>query len=205
MKIFKIQMSNFVKGLMIASPLILASQALNARSNLQQDVFVKSNTTTINKEFLIPDSMELSPVVEVAGDTIYPAVVVDLSENKLYHYGFDGYIKNVYPVAVGKKTTPTKPGLRVITDVEDYPYKKAGKNTKRRRAPQDYGPHVITLANIDLKTGLITGSDGQFLHGTSNPNSIGKNVSKGCVRVSNEVIKELAKQLYKDQYVLIRE
>lgn len=203
MKVLNVQIPRLVKTLAVTAPLLLATPLMKAQQfETTQDVFVKTSDI---KDSEIADSLFLSPEVIVAGEPVYPAVVVDLSENRLYHYDYDGCLKDVHSIASGKRSTPTKPGLRVITNIEEYPYKSAGKATKRRKNPNDYGPFVICLANVDMKTGKIIGSDGQFLHGTNNPSSIGKNVSKGCVRVNNEVIEELAKYLDINQYVLIKE
>ena len=203
MKILNLQAPKLVKSLMLTTPLLLATPSLRAQSiELQQDVFYKSNELFIEEP---ADSILLSPEVKVANDTIYPAVVVDISEGKLYHYDYDGYLEDVYTIASGKKSTPTKTGLRIINNIEQYPYKEAPKTTKRSQKPNDYGTHLINLSIVDTKTGKIIGSDGQFIHGTFNPNSIGKKVSKGCVRVHNDVIDYLATQLEKGQYVLFRE
>lgn len=203
MKIMNIQPQKFVKSLALVTPLLLTTPALKAQTfELKQDSFYKSNELLIEEP---ADSMLLSPEVKVANDTIYPAIVVDISERKLYHYDYDGYLEEVYPIASGKKSTPTKSGLRIINSIEQYPYKNAPKTTKRSKKPNDYGTHLINLSNVDTKTGKIIGSDGQFIHGTFNPNSIGKTVSKGCVRVHNDVIDYLATQLEKGQYVLFRD
>ena len=118
---------------------------------------------------------------------------------------FRGYLDDVYPIASGKSSTPTKPALKVITGIEEYDYKSAPKSTKRYKNPKDYGTHLLNLSIVDPKTGKIIGSDGQFIHGTFKPECIGKKVSKGCIRVNNDVIDMLAENLEIGQYVLIRE
>lgn len=204
MKILEVQkIPNIVKSMAVAAPLIFATPLLKAqRQELKVDVFEKTQTS---QNFEIPDSMLETSCVKVGDSYVYPAVVIDLSEGILYHYDLEGYLYNTFPVATGKSSTPTKPGLRIVTGIENYPYKNAPRATKRRQNPNDYGPHVVCLANVDTKTGKITGSDGQFIHGTNQPNSIGKKASKGCIRLSNENVSELVQRLYKDQYVLIRE
>ena len=56
-----------------------------------------------------------------------------------------------------------------------------------------YGPYAIGLAaHSDVLT-EFAGGDGQVgIHGTDDPTSIGQDVSHGCLRVPNEVIRELA-------------
>ncbi len=204
MKIFNnVQIPRVIKSMAISAPLLLTAQAINAQqTNQEKDVFIKSQEICASIEG--NDSTEFSPELKVGKDVIYPSIVVDLSEKRLYHYDYDGYLKDVYPIAAGKPSTPTKPGLKVITDIENYPYKNA-YGTKRKKNPNDYGNHVLRLKNVDKKTGCIIGEDGQYIHGTFNRKSIGKSVSKGCVRVYNEVIDTLSYQLDKGLFVLIKE
>ena len=205
MKIFNnVQIPRVVQSFMIAAPLLMSNNIIRAQQVSDgKDVFIKSQEICAAIEG--KDPMEFSPEVEVANDIIFPAVVVDLSEKRLYHYDYDGYLKDVYPVAIGKSSTPTKTGLRMINNIEKYPYSAAPKTTKRAKNPRDYGTHLLNLSIVDTETGRLTGNNGQYIHGTNNPNSIGKSASKGCIRVYNHVIDTLAKNLSKKQYVLIRE
>ena len=95
--------------------------------------------------------------------------------------------------------------IRSRADIENYPYSKAPKQTKRHQSPNDYGPRVIVLGIVDTKTGEIIGFNGEFIHGTNKPESIGKNESKGCARMNNDEVKELAAKLEIGQYILIKE
>ncbi len=205
MQIKSIQIPKIMKNLAVVTPLLLATQTIKPQKieGLQQDVFVR--TEAVKDELKVADSMLMSPELIVAGEAIYPAVVVDLSEGRLYHYDFDTCLNDVYPIASGKKSTPTKPALKVINSIEKYPYTEAPKTTKRFRNPDDYGTYLLNLSKIDPETGLVVGNDGQFIHGTFEPESIGKRVSKGCIRVHNDVIETLANSLKSGQYVLIRE
>ena len=126
------------------------------------------------------------------------------AKNKLYHFAEDGSIIKEYDVATGKKTTPTDKGIRMVTWVENYPYRSAPAISKRRKAPWDYGPKIIVIGVVDEKTGEVTHFNGEFIHGTNKPQSIGTNASKGCVRMRNEDVKELAAQMEKGMYVVIK-
>ena len=94
---------------------------------------------------------------------------------------------------------------QVISRIEKYPYRSAPKSTKRFNAPNDYGPKILILDNIDTKTGKIIPGNGEFIHGTNKPSSVGQNQSKGCVRMHNDDIEKLASWVSKGQYVLVRE
>lgn len=143
-----------------------------------------------------------SPVIVIAGKKVNARIVIDISTNRLYKYNELGKAEVVYSVATGKSSTPTKTGIRKVSDIEDYPYATA-YGTKRKKNPKDYGPHVIRLDYVNTQTGKIYGNNGQFLHGNKNASTIGMYVSKGCIRMDNEVIKQMAKELQKGDYVLI--
>lgn len=205
MKIVPIKTQNFIRKAMIVAPLMLmSSTTMPATSQPSKDMF---ELTSSNPQRLIPvhKSNDISPAVKVGKEVIYPAVVVDKSENKLYFYDMGGVLDSVFEVGLGKATTPTDTGLRVITGIEDYPYSNAPAKTLRHKSPEEYGPKVICLATVDTETGEITGSNGEFIHGTNKPESIGKNQSKGCIRLNNDDVKKLADWLFVGQYVLINE
>ena len=85
-----------------------------------------------------------------------------------------------------------------------YPYKDAPINSKRRKYPLDFGSNIIILKIINPETGEIIGDNGEYLHGTKDPKSIGKYVSKGCIRMGNDTIKQLSEEFNLGQYVLIK-
>ena len=144
-----------------------------------------------------------SPKIKVCGKDSLAAIVVDLSKNVLYKYDDKGEPKSAYLVASGKKRYPTDKGLRIVSHVESYPYKSAPPSTKRHRKPWDYGPRAIILEILDPETGEKSRT-GEFIHGNNNPSSIGQYASLGCIRMDNEVIKKLAKQVKRGDLVLIQ-
>ena len=185
-------------GLTLAAGTLAVAPSVRAQSDsttLKKDTFelsvkVPATGTTGDSVLLYAPS----PKVELAGEPKNAAIVVDLSKNVLYQYDVNGKATCAYLVASGKKSTPTKEGLRIVTHVESYPYKSAPASTKRRRKHWDYGPRVICLDTIDPETGK-RGRTGQFIHGNANPKSIGKHASLGCIRMDNEIIKKLAKEV----------
>ena len=165
-----------------------------------------------NREIVVPpsgskDSLLLANApscdVFVKGKKEQAVFVVDTSQNCLYHYDEKGKPLTVYSVATGKKSTPTDKGLRQITHVETYPYKNAPSHTKRRKTPAVYGPRIIFFEGVDSVSGNKFNVD-EFLHGSNDPSCYGKHVSKGCVRMKNDVIKEMAKTVKRGLYVLIK-
>lgn len=84
--------------------------------------------------------------------------------------------------AIGKSDTPTPPGrfytLELFEIVE---------------ASGPYGPYAYSLSGFSEVLMNFDGGPGTLgIHGTNNPNSIGQDVSHGCVRIPNEVISDLA-------------
>lgn len=145
-----------------------------------------------------------SPSAEVTIDgTEYKAkIVVDLSHNILYKYDEFGNPETAYLVASGAHSTPTEKGIRIVTHTEAYPYRSA-YGTKRKRNPRAYGPKVICLNKINPKTGEQS-STGEFIHGNNDIKSLGKYASHGCIRMDNDVIVALAKEVKRGDIVIIK-
>jgi hypothetical protein len=89
------------------------------------------------------------------------------------------------PVGVGKAQTPTPGGLYYTT--------------KLIRPPDPdgpYGPYAYALSGLSNVLRTFNGGE-PFLgiHGTNNPAGLGRDVSHGCIRMSNPGITKLAKLL----------
>ncbi|MDR7074913.1 L,D-transpeptidase [Fictibacillus barbaricus] len=81
----------------------------------------------------------------------------------------DGTVIKRYPIGVGKMLTPTPTGMYTIVN----------------KAPNPGGPYGV------MWMGLSEPHYG--IHGTNNPASIGKVVSKGCIRMYNNHVLELSR------------
>lgn len=206
MKITFTQIKHALGLTVAAGALAVAAPSVRAQSDsttLKKDTFelsvkVPATGTTGDSVLLYAPS----PKVELAGEQKNAAIVVDLSKNVLYQYDVNGKATCAYLVASGKKSTPTKTGLRIVSHVESFPYKSAPASTKRRRKPWDYGPRIICLDTIDPETGK-RGRTGQFIHGNANSKSIGKYASLGCIRMDNGIIKKLAKEVKRGDLILM--
>ena len=85
-----------------------------------------------------------------------------------------------YPIAVGKMLTQTPLGTFVVVN----------------RQPNPGGPFGAMWLSLSKA--------GYGIHGTNNPASIGKSVSHGCVRMFNQDVLELAKQIPNGTRVFIQ-
>jgi lipoprotein-anchoring transpeptidase ErfK/SrfK len=87
--------------------------------------------------------------------------------------------------AMGTGGTPTPPGRYYFTELV------------RPRSPDGpYGPYAFGLSGHSTVLGRFAGGDGQLaVHGTNLPGKLGTRVSHGCVRVANDDITWMARNL----------
>ncbi|NMO94731.1 L,D-transpeptidase [Paenibacillus lemnae] len=94
-------------------------------------------------------------------------IIVDLSNFRLYLLDGD-QVEREFPIAVGKMATQTPPGNYTIVNKEPNP-------------GGPYGSYWLGLSKPHYG-----------IHGTNNPASIGRAVSRGCIRMYNEDVNLLA-------------
>jgi lipoprotein-anchoring transpeptidase ErfK/SrfK len=106
----------------------------------------------------------------------------------------DGTVKKVYPVAVGKDSTPTPAGVFFVVDrVSDPTYYHAGKVVP----PGPRNPLGTRWMGLSQK--------GYGIHGTNASRSIGKAASHGCIRMAKADLEELFSRAQVGDTVLIRQ
>lgn len=188
-----------IAGLTLPTTLSYSNNITKTQST---DVFEKKSVPSEGTQDIQILSNAPSPEVVVCGKKEKAKIVVDLKTNTLYTYNEFGQAQCAYSIASGKTSTPTHAGVRIVSHTETYPYKTAPRHTKRRRNPRAYGPKVIILDILDTKTGERS-SIGEFIHGNNDPTSIGKYASKGCMRMDNDVIKQLSTTVKRGDIVII--
>jgi L,D-transpeptidase-like protein len=87
------------------------------------------------------------------------------------------------PIAVGTAAAPTPAGQYYITELLTVPaYQRSA-----------YGPFAFGISgHSDIYTTFGSGDGTIGIHGTGDPSSLGKSVSHGCIRLSNDTIVKLA-------------
>jgi lipoprotein-anchoring transpeptidase ErfK/SrfK len=87
------------------------------------------------------------------------------------------------PVGIGRRAvTPTPAGLYYITEL-----------LRQSDPTGPFGPYAFGLSGHSNVLHEFAGGNGQIgIHGTNEPWAIGTDVSHGCIRVRNEVIRRLA-------------
>jgi lipoprotein-anchoring transpeptidase ErfK/SrfK len=92
----------------------------------------------------------------------------------------DGHVLKVYPIAVGKKSTPSPNGnFHIVSRVVKPTWYKPGMTV----APGPANPLGTRWMGLGYK--------GYGIHGTNMPHSIGKAASHGCIRMRNHDVEEL--------------
>jgi len=85
-------------------------------------------------------------------------------------------------VAIGADATPTPGGTYYVTDL-----------VENDDPTGPYGPFALGLSAHSEVLTQFGGGDGQVaIHGNNDPSKIGQSVSNGCVRVDNELVRQLA-------------
>ena len=106
-------------------------------------------------------------------------LVVSIPDRKLALVE-DGRVVKIYPVAVGKATTPSPAGSFTVAERVTHPaWYRPGKVVPPGRS-NPLGPRWIGLS---LR--------GYGIHGTNSPRSIGRRASHGCIRMRNADVEEL--------------
>lgn len=112
------------------------------------------------------------------------ALVIDLGARTLTFTRADEVVLET-PIAMGAPDTPTPTGRFSVTDLLDTGSEESA-----------YGPFALGLSGYSDTLSEFGGGDGQIgVHGTDDPDSIGRDVSHGCVRVPNDVITRLAAEI----------
>jgi len=106
-------------------------------------------------------------------------IVVSIPDRKIALFE-NGRLVKIYPIAVGKQTTPSPSGSfhiasRIIQPTWYHPGKVVGP-----------GP-----ANPLGTRWMSLGYKGYGIHGTNRPQSIGKAASHGCIRMRNKDVEDL--------------
>jgi lipoprotein-anchoring transpeptidase ErfK/SrfK len=125
-------------------------------------------------------------------------VLTDLSGFELTVLRKGKFVRR-YAIGIGRSDTPTPSGLfKVSTKLEKPTYYPPPSDPDHRR-PIPSGHPDNPLGTRWIEIGL-----GYGIHGTIDPNSIGKESSRGCIRMKNEDVEELYDMVTEGSRVLIR-
>lgn len=117
-------------------------------------------------------------------------IIVELGARRITAYQGRGVLLSE-PIGVGTRDAPTPGGLYYIKELFQ-PLDAGG----RLDPDGPYGPYAYGLSGFSEVLFDFAGGDGQFgIHGTNDPSGLGRDVSLGCIRMSNAGITWLAQIL----------
>ncbi len=116
---------------------------------------------------------------EIYGEDAGRRVVISIPDRKIALIE-DGRVVKVYPVAIGKSSTPSPQGsFHIASRIQHPTWYQPGKVV----GPGPANPLGTRWMGLGYK--------GYGIHGTNLPLSIGKAASHGCIRMRNRDVEEL--------------
>jgi len=131
-------------------------------------------------------------------------IVINKADLTLTLYNYKGEVLQKSKIAIGKKPGnksaksdyKTPEGIFNIVDVEDASkWSHDFKDDSLGAIPGAYGPYFIRLN--------VPGQKGIGIHGTHDNNSLGTRASEGCIRMNNNELLQLVKNVTTASVVVI--
>lgn len=183
----------------------LAGSPLNYRLKISDTVFDIARASDLGLvEFLAanpsldPDAPKVGMKVILPKEHVLPlalreGIVINLAEMRLYYFPTPDHVVT-YPVSIGRVGWETQTGSTSIVS--------------KRKDPTWTPPDSIRAENPNLPLVIPAGPENPLgayamnlgwqnfiIHGTSNPSSIGRRLSHGCIRLYPEDIEALFNQV----------
>ncbi|KMO29784.1 hypothetical protein VQ02_29185 [Methylobacterium variabile] len=126
-------------------------------------------------------------------------IEVDKDALQVRAYREDGTLLHLYPASIGSEEKPAPSGVLTVQGVAFDPtytynpkYDFKGVEAKHKFTIKPGPNNPVGVVWIDL-----SGNDGYGIHGTPDPEKVGKTESHGCVRLTNWDARDLAKHVEK--------
>jgi L,D-transpeptidase ErfK/SrfK len=148
-------------------------------ANPEVDVWLPGDGT----EVLLP-SWHLLP------NAPHEGIVINLSEMRLYHFPKNGGPVETFPIGIGRDGRLTPVGsttvVRKLSDPTWYPPESIRKEKPELPSVVPPGPE-----NPLGRHALYLGWQSYLIHGTNQPDGVGRRISAGCIRMYPEDIERL--------------
>jgi lipoprotein-anchoring transpeptidase ErfK/SrfK len=140
------------------------------------------------EKILVPNVVNVGPKGEVTN------IEIDKARSVLRGYGRDGKLLVVYPASIGSEENPSPRGKMTVKGVARNPkysyrpdknFQQQGNLEPLTLPPGPNGPVGSIWIDLTKET--------YGVHGTANPELVGKTLSHGCVRLTNWDAEELGR------------
>ncbi|MDR0754108.1 MAG: L,D-transpeptidase [Prevotellaceae bacterium] len=129
-------------------------------------------------------------------------IIISKQDMKLRRYDFKGNLIEEYPVACGRNygnknkrgDNKTPEGVFTVQQIQNSSAWTHDFGDGKGQIKNAYGPYFIRLK---------TGFQGIGIHGTHAPESMGKRTTEGCIRLKNEDLLKLVKNIKLSMVVII--
>ncbi|MFC5069354.1 L,D-transpeptidase family protein [Flaviflagellibacter deserti] len=135
-------------------------------------------------------------------------LVVDKSERTLRVFGKDNKLIALFPATIGSKDNPAPDGETKITRVARVPTWNYDPKLKLEGEKDRPDEPMTVKPGPNNPVGVVwiaLDRDHFGIHGTPEPEKVGKNQSSGCVRLTNWDVEELAGMVKKGVPVMFEE
>ncbi len=170
------------------------------RYDIGHDAIEKANPQFVPGQKIAKNSLVIIPAVFILPGNIRQGIVIDLAQKILLFYSKKNQQVFVYPIGIGKEGYATPLADMQVTgrkqDPEWTPPPSARAAAKERGVilpatvppgpTNPLGPYVI-----------YTNLHGYWIHGTSQPDSVGRSASFGCIRMYSKDIEQLFNHVHR--------
>jgi lipoprotein-anchoring transpeptidase ErfK/SrfK len=151
----------------------------------------KASLETAGTKIMVPNVARKPSEGKVA------KVVVDKSHRTVRALDGEGKLVSFYPASVGSEERPAPSGTLPIRSVVENPTYHYTPKLKFKGVKTKKPFEIAAGPNNPVGSTWIDLGDGYGIHGTPEPQNIGKTESHGCVRLTNWDAQALAKTVRK--------
>ena len=193
-----------LKRLAFTGPLELLAERFHMDEELLKRLNPEADFTKAGTEIIVAAAEAPKEGRGAAENGKAEKIVVDKSDNTLRVLGKDGDLIALYPATIGSKNNPAPDGETKITRIAKGPTWNYDPELELE-GHKDRPEQAMTIKagpNNPVGTVWIALDRNHYgIHGTAEPDKVGKNNSSGCVRLTNWDVEELAELVRKGMTV----
>ena len=180
-----------LKTLNYTGPRELLAEKFHMDPALLTQLNPKASLETAGTKIMVPNVARKPSEAKVA------KVVVDKSHRTVRALDGEGKLVSFYPASVGSEERPAPSGTLPIRSVVENPTYHYTPKLKFKGVKAKKPFDIAAGPNNPVGSTWIDLGDGYGIHGTPEPQNIGKTESHGCVRLTNWDAQALAKTVRK--------